>query len=197
MLDLVAYRYGLKYGYARPERRIPLWLPPGGIARLAMLGSALAFGSEGSDGGEAFWSGVFDLHEYDPSTVLDIDDIQVAFVSTQHFVPCYAMRVSGPDGRSLAYTADTGAIADLIAPFTGVSTVLAEGTERDHADRPLEHRGHLTPFDAGELARETSASRLIITHLWSERDDDEVIEDAARAYRGEIIVAKPGMSLDV
>jgi hypothetical protein len=33
--------------------------------------------------------------------------------------------------------------------------------------------------------------------LWSERPDADVIAQAAAAFKGEIVVAKPGLELDV
>ena len=61
ILDLVPYRYGLVYGPTRPERRVPLWLPPGGRARMKLLADAFAGQDEPP---EAFWDAAFELLEY-------------------------------------------------------------------------------------------------------------------------------------
>ena len=52
ILDLVPYRYGLVYGATRPRRPIPLWMPPGGMATLDALASAVGGDAEspGSSG---------------------------------------------------------------------------------------------------------------------------------------------------
>jgi len=190
MLDLVPFRYGLKYGPDPVNRRTPLWLPPGGIERLDALANALAYGSEDSSG---FWSDVFDVHEYEPERNLHLNGVTIEFAPTQHFVPCYAMRVNHPNGTAIGYSADTGAIEPLIAAMTGTSLLLVEATERDHGEIALEDRGHLTPQDAGRLATECGVETLLLTHVWSERADDEVIAAAALTFAGRIAVAKPGM----
>lgn len=194
MLDLVPFRYGLKYGPNPSTRRIPLWLPPGGIERLELLAEALAFGSEDVSG---FWSGVFDPREYDPSGTLRLDEVTITFTPTQHFVPCYAMRIVSVDGKAFGYSADAGTIEPLVALMAGTTHMLVEATERDHDDRATEQRGHLTPEDAGRLAASCGATTLILTHLWSERPDQEVMDAAADAFNGEILIAKRGLRVDV
>lgn len=193
ILDLVPYRYGLKYGPDRTERRIPVCLPPGGVERLNLLADALAFGTEGSMG---FWTDVFDLQEYDPDTDLAIGVFTIAFAPTQHFVACFAMRISSRDGSALGYSADTGSIEPLVELMRRTALVVVEATLRDHGDIPLEERGHLTPEDAGRLANACNAETLLLTHLWSERPDDAVIEAAASVFDGTILVAKPGLYVE-
>jgi ribonuclease BN (tRNA processing enzyme) len=193
MLDLVAYRYGLKYGPGHDDRRVPLWLPPGGIERLDMLSAALAYGSEDSSG---FWTDAFELHEFDPLATLQVGNLGVSFAPTQHFVPCFAMRVSDRSGRAIGYTADAGTIDPLVGLMEDATLLVAEATERAHDDRPVEQRGHLTPEDAGRLAAACRTPALLLTHLWSERPDDEVIRAAATEFNGRISVAKPGMYVD-
>src|SRR5439155_5264526 len=97
-LDLVPYRYGLLYGPTRPTRRIPIWLPPGG--RKTMDALAETFGSDGEPPTD-FWKSVFELRRYDPAETLRIGDLSVSFAPTQHYVPCFAFRIAGEDGRAL------------------------------------------------------------------------------------------------
>lgn len=190
ILDLVPYRYGLKYGPARPARRIPLWLPPAGIHQLQKL--ADAFGGQGEDA-SSFWDEGFSLREFAPVERLTIGPFDVTFAPTRHFIPCFGIRVNGGEGRSIAFSSDTGAIEPLLELMTGANVVVVEATLPSDDQTPASERGHLTPRDAGRLAAEARAETLVLTHLWSERPDHEVVEHAARVFRGRIIVAKPGL----
>lgn len=194
ILDLVTYRYALVYSRDRPENRIPLWAPPGGIEILDALGSAL--GSQGEAEAD-FWREAFDLREYDPVRTLTIDDFQLDFSPTQHFTKCFAIRVETSSGKKLVYGSDTGAINPLISFSLDVDLLVAEATADTHDGIAPELRGHLIPEDAGEWAEQANASRLLITHLWCERDSAEVVARAATHYDGPIDVATRGLTIYV
>lgn len=192
MLDLVPYRYGLLYGPERSGRRIPLWLPPGGAMVMERLAIALGAGEdEGS-----YWSEAFDLHTYNPAQHVQINEFSIGFAETQHFVPCCAMRIDA-GGRSIFYSGDTGSILPLVDLARSCDLALIEGTVHTHPDGPSSIRGHLTPQDAGELAELAGARRLVITHLWSERPVQSVLEAAASTFGGPISIAEQGMIIDV
>jgi ribonuclease BN (tRNA processing enzyme) len=193
ILDLVPFRYGLLYGRFDVERPIPLWLPPGGHDFLA--GVARALGAPNEDPA-AFWTGAFDIHEFEPGTDFTIADLTISTTPTQHFIDCYAIRVTASSGKVIAYTADTGTIEPLVSFAANADLLISEATLRDHGDVPLEDRGHITPQEAAELASLANVRALLVTHLWSERPDDEVL-DAARRYDGPIKIAKPGLTIDV
>lgn len=192
-LDLVPFRYGLVYGPFSVEHRIPLWLPPGGHDFLNGLARALGAPNENP---AKFWTASFDIHEFEPGVDFTIADLTISTTATQHFIDCYAIRVRTDDGKVIVYTADTGTIEPLVAFAGNADLLISEATVRDHGNVPLEGRGHLTPQDAAELASRANARSLLVTHIWAERPDDEVLT-AAGGYGGRIKIAKPGLKLDV
>lgn len=193
MLDLVPYRYGLRYGPNRSVRRIPLWLPPGGPAFLARLAEALG----SSEGAATFWTDVFDVHEYDPRAKLDLNAMTVTFTPTQHYIDCYAMRLESRGGRRLFYSADTGSIDPLVDPARDCAVALIEATIDVHDDGPVDLRGHITPEQAGELACRARVGHLVLTHLWSERPESALLAAVRTTYGGPVTIAKPGLTIDV
>jgi ribonuclease BN (tRNA processing enzyme) len=194
MLDLVPYRYGLKYGPGSSTSRIPVWLPEGGIQRLTALAVALSNQDESPDD---FWNSVFDLREYDAAAGLVIDDVQFSFLRTQHFVPCYAMRLNAESGKSIAYSADTGETESLVPLFMNADLGIIEATLPSNTTSPAAKRGHLTPEDAGILARNAQVRTLMLTHLWSERPIAEALSAAASTFSGTIAPANPGLVIHV
>jgi ribonuclease BN (tRNA processing enzyme) len=192
-LDLVPYRYGLLYGPDRPTGQIPIWLPPGGRERMELLGNAFDGQGEPHD---SFWDGAFALDEYDPAEGLAIGNLQITFAPTQHFIPCFAMRVEDANQRTLFYSSDTGSVQPLLNLVNGVEVVIAEATLEDHGNRPEAERGHMTPEDAGRLAAAAGAHTLVVTHLWSERPDNVVERKVAEVFDGRIVIAKPGIRVD-
>ena len=188
-LDLLALRYALAYNPVAQPRRLPLWLPPGGVAYFERLAVALTTAADASE----FFASVFELREYDPAAVLDVGELELRFHPTVHYVPCWAIRVSNGVDGDLFYTADTGPSADL-APFARNSyVVVAEGTERGEPAEPFALRGHLTPAEAGALAREIGAGRLVLSHMWAERNAFTAVQEARAAFGGPVSLATPGL----
>jgi ribonuclease BN (tRNA processing enzyme) len=194
ILDLIALRYALVYSRESNERRLPLWMPPGGTAVIRALGEIV--GSQGEKTGD-FWDEVFDVREYAPSDELKIGSSTVRFAPTQHFIECFAIAVGSPEDATIVYGADTGGINELSKFARNADILISEATADSHEGVDPEARGHLTPEEAGRWASASSVSRLLLTHLWHERDDREVVRRAATEYEGPIDVAKPGLKLYV
>ena len=194
VLDLGAFRYLALYDPEPLNGKIPLHIPPGSGPRFAKW--TAAFGDEDD---ERFLEDVFAISEYDPDQRLDIGSISIRFARTFHPVPAWAMRVSGPGGRDLGYTADTGptALAGLSEFFAGVSVLISESTEPADTQDPPQQRGHLTPQEAGSLAASAGASTVILTHRWEELGLDRAAHEAQASFNGQVLTARPGLSVFV
>jgi len=192
VLDLLALWYALAYNPRPTDRRLPLWLPPGGRSFLTTLASAI----HPADTGASVFD-VYDAAEYDPAVDLKVGQMTIRFAPTVHYVPCWAMRVAADDGsRDLVYTADTGPAADL-APFAAEAGVLlTEAAASGEPLEPRESRGHCTAAEAATLATDAKAERLILTHYWAEDDPARMLRSASDGYPGSIVVAKPSMIVE-
>jgi ribonuclease BN (tRNA processing enzyme) len=138
---------------------------------------------------------VFDAREYDPAVDLSIGELRFRFQPTVHYVPCWAIRVSNGSDGDLLYTADTGPAANLGSFSKGASVMVAEGSDRTTSEEPFASRGHLTPKEAGTLAREAEVNVLILSHLWVEDDPILAMQEAEMAFGGRVILAEPGFRL--
>jgi ribonuclease BN (tRNA processing enzyme) len=188
VLDLAALRFALSYNPVPAIERTPLWLPPHGFETLLRLASAFT-----SDDPVDFFADVFDARIYDPSGLLEINDVTIRFQPTVHYIPCWAMRLETSQGASLGYTADTGPASPLAPFFDGVDALIAEGTNLEPGDEPFLSRGHLTSAEAGTLAEEVGAETLILTHLWEENGFESYRKAAASTFSRQLIVAGPGV----
>ena len=122
----------------------------------------------------------------------------IRFAETQHYVQCFAARVTHRDTRRvIVYSADAGVVEPLIDLFRGADIAIVEATLDDHGETPRQDRGHLTPEDAGRLARMASVGTLVVTHLWSERDSATVVARASTQFHGPVIAASAGMRINV
>jgi ribonuclease BN (tRNA processing enzyme) len=189
-LDILALRCALAYNPVVAGRRIPLWLPPGGLELFDRLAQAVT----GKPDTEEFLS-VFDANQFDPDTLLTIGELQLQFHPTVHYIPCWAVRVSNGVDGDLFYTADTGPAANLAAAATESQVIVAEGTERENSREPYETRGHMTPAEAGALARDAGAKVLVLTHIWVEDDPFRAAKEASGTFGGAVELATPGLRM--
>lgn len=199
-LDLIALRYGLQYAPPGPGAAIPLHLPPRGIDFLTRLGDIFALGNEQPTG---FWDGVFAPHEYSDQLAsggpLLIGDLSLRFAPMVHYIPAWAIRVEEVStGRVLTYSADTGPAAPL-AEFAAASDLfLCEATLlRQAPGTDLTHAGHLTASEAGTIATEAGAGRLVLTHLWAELGFEHYLADARTTFAGQVDIARSGVTFTI
>lgn len=190
-IDVVAYRYALKYGEEQRRAALPLLLPPGGVALLRAM--VAAFENEG-DAGD-FLDESFDLQTYDPHGTQRVGDIEIRFALTRHYIPAYAMRLSC-GGRSLLFSADTAPCSEVVELARGADVMLCEATlEPGRVEYGT--RGHSTPAEAGAMARDAGVERLVLTHFPRHIDPKGIRADAARHFAGEIVLAHDHLQLEI
>ncbi|MGE3858065.1 MAG: MBL fold metallo-hydrolase, partial [Dehalococcoidia bacterium] len=150
-IDLVALRYGRTYGVAG-ARPIEVYLPPGGIAHLDRLASALSATTP-------FWDAALALREYEPGAPLDLGALTVTPHEVKHGIRSFGMRVE--DGRTaLAYTSDTVECDALVPLAQGAHTLLAEATLAGGAPSHHDPVTHLSAEQAADVASRAGVARL-------------------------------------
>jgi ribonuclease BN (tRNA processing enzyme) len=193
-LDLVPYRYGLKYMPGLASRTVDLWAPPDSAKFFERVACAFAMAGEGP---ETFFTDVFTVAEYSDETPLEIGEFRIEFFRTNHPVPCWAQRISSPDGL-FVYLADSGPQANLVDIARGADIFVAEGTLIDTAGFPDDdHRLHITAFEAGSIAREAGVKHFVLTHLWSAIGFDRYCAEAKQGFGGDLVIAKPGLVVEI
>jgi ribonuclease BN (tRNA processing enzyme) len=180
--ELAHFLFALRWGI-EPPRRAPLTLigPSGFEARLVMLSGAM---------------GDWVLHPEYPLEVVELSPgearqlaggIVLEACATPHTPESLAYGVRHRESR-MVYTGDTGPSDELAAWATGADLLLAECSLPEH--RALDV--HLTPRQAGRLARVAEAGRLVLTHLYPVFDGIDPAAEARAEYDGEIVVARDG-----
>ena len=185
-LDLVVLRHSIKYGKVRDEP-LDVYLPPGGLERLAKLGLAL-------DDNRDFFAGALTLREYDPSGPLELGDLTVSFRRVIHYVPAYAMRLAA-GSTSLVFSGDSSPCDPLVEHARGADALLAEAAiERPDQDSPdPDKRGHMAPAETADVARRAGVGRLLITHAPIDPSDpDRVTREAAAVFSGRVERVRDG-----
>ncbi len=93
-------------------------------------------------------------------------------------------------GQRMAFVMDTGMCDAAVELAGGADLVVCEATFAT-ADAGLARRyRHLTAADAGRIARDAGARRLVITHFSQRYPDVSVLADEAAAVFGDVVVAE-------
>lgn len=183
-LDLYALQSLLRYAPSGPAGPVPLYLPPGLSERM----QALLDGR----GAEDFLA-AFDLHEVVHGEPISFDGLRITPMPVEHVEGASGLRVEA-GGRVLAYTSDTRHGSPVRELAGGAHTLLAEAT------LPAKYAGkapHMTAEEAGLLATDVGASRLVVTHLWPTTSRGEILAEAKAAFDGEVLIARELLALDV
>ncbi|MBW3594744.1 MAG: MBL fold metallo-hydrolase [Actinobacteria bacterium] len=179
-IDLFQFFHARLYG-GRDLVPIPLWAPEETLERITAYSTELAQ--------------TFDLTAVSGDTVLDIGGGKATFVDMDHPVQTCGLRLQH-DGAVLAYTADTGPTSDFHVLGHDADVVICEATFQD-SDRPW-WEGHMSATQAGRMANDVGASRLVLSHLPPTRDHQVSLREAvSEAGATGVELAEPGKRIEV
>jgi ribonuclease BN (tRNA processing enzyme) len=199
-LDLVPYSYALTYAPRQQPVPVDRWpgtdcpacpvlhVPPGARDLFRRV--------VGSWGNDDLIEKAFELCEYEASSEIEIGPIRIRFQPVPHFTETFAMSISSTNGSGrIVYGADSSPTEALEEFARDADLMLVEAT----LPRPERTgmRGHLTPGEAGELARAAGAKRVLLVHISDELDWNWARDQAAETFGGPVEVAIEGSVYEV
>lgn len=132
------------------------------------------------------------VREIGPDEVIRLAD---AVTLTSYPVPHTAESVAysiAEGTRRLVYTGDTGESEALGSWARGCDVLLAECSLPD----AMAIREHLTPRQAGALAAQAQARRLVLTHFYPPVETVDIPGEVAEHYAGPTVLATDGWSIE-
>ena len=114
----------------------------------------------------------------------------------REFSPSDVMDSQRP-GLSVGVSGDTRPTPQLRDFFKGCDALVFEATfGEDRKERAAETR-HSTASEAGRLAGEAGAGRLILTHFSARYPDARILRDEAARFHGDVTAAEDGMEVEL
>lgn len=126
---------------------------------------------------------------------LALGPFTVTLHAAAHSVETLAMRIAAGD-RVLAYSGDSAPAAGLVDCARDADAFLCDATWLER-QRPLPEGTHSTGAEAGRMAAEAGAHRLILTHVYPATNPEEVAAEASATYHGKILIAADLMELEL
>jgi ribonuclease BN (tRNA processing enzyme) len=180
--DMSALAVALQYGPVRPERPLPILGPVATPERIAALINPDPRHPRDVEN----LTELFDFTAHDDR---ELGPFSLSFASVNHPVPTSAVRIS-VNGRTLAYSADTGECPALVTLARDADLLLCEATFGP--DDPYRPDLHLTGRQAGAHAAQAGVERLVITHVPPTGSRDVAVTEAAAAFGRPAEAAQPG-----
>jgi ribonuclease BN (tRNA processing enzyme) len=189
--DLIPFATALNFGprtAGDPHRRRPPLVTPVGSSEVFHLILSCWHSQELIDG-------AFAVQEYDEADELELGPFAVRFCEVPHYVLTFAVELRQADGSRFTFGADCAPSPDLERFAQQTDLLLLEATLTK--PEPEHDRGHLTPTQAGELARRARARRTVLTHFSDELDEQWLAREAAEALGGPVELAREGLVLEI
>ncbi len=122
-----------------------------------------------------------------PTRIVQLNDLTMYFIPILHVLPGYAVLIRQGE-QSLFFSSDTAPTPEIARAASNVDLLLCEasGLNKD-ADKLAGI--HMTAWQAGELARQVRANRLVLTHFWPEYNVDELLAEAEESYSSGVLAA--------
>jgi ribonuclease BN (tRNA processing enzyme) len=174
--------YALKYT-TQPPRSEPLVIlgPPGVVRHMRAV--AEGYGDWLLDPG--FPIGILDVRDGEPFPLSA--DVSLETFPVPHTTESVALSLVAPEGR-LVYTGDTGPSSELARWASGCDVLLAECSLTESMAMDI----HLTPEQAGQLAQDAAAKRLVLTHFYPPVETSDPAKLAGKTYKGTVTAATDG-----
>src|SRR2546422_7258997 len=172
--------YALKYTTVPPRTDPLVVLGPPGVVRLVKK-LAEGYGPWLLDPG--FPIGILDVRDREPFP-LD-GDVSLETFPVPHTPESVALSLTAPEGR-LVYTGDTGPSSELARWAAGADLLLAECS----LPKEMAVDIHLTPEQAGELARDAKARQLVLTHFYPPVETSDPARAARTRVTGRVTPAR-------
>jgi ribonuclease BN (tRNA processing enzyme) len=111
---------------------------------------------------------------------------------TRHTRESLAVKIES-GGHTLCYTGDTDYDDDLARFFHKADLLVSECSFRE----PHDGVPHLSVSEVARLAARAGVARLIVTHFYFEVDEAELKNELERGYKGEVMIGRDGLSVEV
>lgn len=124
-------------------------------------------------------------HAVAPGITIEVGNMKVTFYEGDHQIPTHAVRVESPEGI-FAYSGDSRPCDGLLEAAHGADLFLCEASALEaHATEAA--KGHLTARQAGLIAAGAGAKRLVLTHVFPQYDQTQLLTEARECFPGAVM----------
>jgi len=117
---------------------------------------------------------------------LQIPPVTLRTAPVPHTPSSLAFRIESSTGQSVVFSGDTDHSDGLSDLARGADLLVCECA----APEGMKVKGHLTPSEAGRIARAAGVGTLLLTHFYPECDRHDILTPCRGEYDGPILLAE-------
>ena len=138
-----------------------------------------------------FSVGFFRLPEAEMAFVLDCEEFKIQSSPVHHMIPTIGLRVECKSTKKvLAYSCDTEPCEQTVRLADGADILIHEAGGASF--------GHSSAGQAGEIATQAEVGKLYLIHYPTGKfANGNIAAEARKTYKGEVIVAKDFMTIEI
>ncbi len=176
--DILPFMYYLGFNDPPPPRPIPVYTTDE-VRKAATM-------SVGRGSMEVF-SRVMEFRSI--TEAFEVGGIRFDAFRTKHPPETYGVRITS-NGSQAVYTADSALFPELAGHCADTDLLITEATyvARVEADPDI----HMWAVEAGAMAQQAGAKRVLLTHIWPTIEPEEAVSEAAQEYKGDLSAAVEG-----
>jgi ribonuclease BN (tRNA processing enzyme) len=125
-----------------------------------------------------------------------VGDISLEFFAADHLMPGFAVKVSSARFQ-VFYSGDTMYNEGLVQASAGSDILLLETTMVEAEQQHAAKRGHMSTRDVAMWAHICQPGLLLATHFWEGYEPNQVEAELAQFYRGEFVMAREGLKIEI
>ncbi len=129
----------------------------------------------------------FIMNELNSNTIINIGNMKITFASMLHPVETYGVVVER-DNKRLVYSSDTKYCDNIIQIANGADLFICECNLLN--EDLSEEVYHLSTGQVGEISSMTGVKKLLLTHIYPEYDNNNVLKEVKEKFSGEVEVAE-------
>lgn len=176
-VDLYGLHYALRF-HPTGARKVDVYAPQGAQE----LMTSLLLG----DSADSFVAHL-PMHVAAAGERYDIGPFTIELFAANHPIETLASRTT-VDGRIIAYSGDSAPTPTLVTCALDADLFICDSTWVSR-DAPFPEGVHMTGTQAGMHAADAGVERLMITHVFPQRQPEQVAADAKMVYDGIVWVA--------
>ncbi|MFB0532593.1 MAG: MBL fold metallo-hydrolase [Desulfatiglandales bacterium] len=123
----------------------------------------------------------------------EFDGFRILSAPLNHTPHSLGLRIQDRVGNTVVYSGDTGYCDEIIDLAQGADLLILESSFPDGKGI----FGHLTPSEAGDIAKRSGVKRLLLTHFYPECLRSNIESQCRKTYQGELILAADLMHIKV
>ena len=123
---------------------------------------------------------------------LDFGTYRIKTMQMEHAPESLGYRIES-DAGALVYSGDTDTCANIVKLGQAEDVLILDCSFPDE----MKVKGHLVPEEAARIAGECNCKRLVLSHLYPVCEQEKLIRQAKKVFKGEVVVASDLMRLSL